>query len=199
MKRLETDRLILRPFTWADFETAHHLLYADPLVAPAWAGRVKTPSEVRPGFAAKVAQREGDLGFLALTRRTDGQLLGAIALQPYAPGDDTSYIRLADAPDYRVGSDPHRCEAELTYVLGRAYWGHSYAAEAAQAVLTYGFTELGVDRIVNDVSSANASSLALMRRLGFRLQPNLHPHPFAASDAPGVIGTLAHADWPACS
>jgi RimJ/RimL family protein N-acetyltransferase len=195
MKPLTTARLHLRPFTWADFAETHRLLYADPAVAPGWTGRVKTLEEIRPSFAAKVVQRAGDLSFLALLHRADEQLLGTIALQRYAPDDDTSYMRLADAPEYRVGSDPAVIEAELTYALGRAYWGQGYATEAAWAVLAYGFQELGVARIVNDVSSANTASLDLTRRLGFQLCANLNPHSFGPDAPPGIIGTLTRAEW----
>jgi len=192
METLTTERLRLRPFAPGDLEETHRLLYADPEVAVAWAGRTRTLAEIQESFAAKVAQAGAAFGFLAVVVAATDTLLGTVALQRYAPTGDTSYIVLPDAPDYRVGSDPGVIEVELTYALGRAYWGQGYAAEAGRALLRHGFTRLGVNRIVNSVSSRNTASIALIRRLGFTLQPNLHPKPMLNSDAPGVIGVLTN-------
>lgn len=68
MRVLETPRLVLRPFAWADFAAFYRLAYADPEVAPWWTGRGRTAAEVRPGFARKVAQPVGAPGWLAVTR-----------------------------------------------------------------------------------------------------------------------------------
>lgn len=195
MKTLETERLILRPFTMYDLEETHRLIYADPEVAPAWAGRTRTVDEIQESFAAKVGQQENDFGFLAVVLKQGNSLMGAVALQRYAPSDDTSYMVLENAPDYRVGSNPDYIEVELTYALGRVCWSQGYAAEAGRALVEYGFNDMAVSRIVNDVSSQNIHSINLMRRLGFHFQKNLHPNPFGAnSDAPGVIGILNHGD-----
>jgi RimJ/RimL family protein N-acetyltransferase len=87
--------------------------------------------------------------------------------------------------------DPDLLEVELTYAFGRAYWGRGYATEAGQAMLAYGFDEMGIARIINDVSSENQRSVNLMRRLGFELQRNLHPKPFGEhSRTSAVIGIL---------
>jgi ribosomal-protein-alanine N-acetyltransferase len=190
MKSLETERLKLRPFGPGDMGEAHRLLYADPEVAVAWAARTRTLDEIRASFAAKVAQADADLGFMAIVLKADHTLIGTLALQRYLPGDDTSYIILESDPDYRVGSNPAFIEAELTYALGRAYWGQGLAAEAGQALLDHGFKNLGVGRIINSVNSQNTRSLKLMHRLGFRLEANLNPKPFGDQEGPGVIGIL---------
>ena len=88
MRVLETARLVLRPFAWTDFAAFHRLAYADPDVATWWTGRVRTADEVRPGFARKVAQAPGAPGWLAVTLRDAGDLVGGIGLQRWLP--DTS-------------------------------------------------------------------------------------------------------------
>lgn len=190
MRTLVTDRLMLRPFVQDDLLRTHQLLYADPEVAPAWTGRTKTIAEIETSFARKVTQPENGFGFLAIVSKVEQALIGTIALQRYELDDDTSYIVMECAPTYRVGGDPAVIEVELTYALGRAYWGNGFTTEAGRRVIDYGFNELGVRRIINDVSSTNTHSINVMRRLGFRLQRNLHPRPFLNSDAPGVIGLL---------
>jgi RimJ/RimL family protein N-acetyltransferase len=194
MKTLHTPRLLLRPFTMGDLHETHRLLYADPQVAPAWTARTKSLDEIQFTFAAKVAQQENDFGFLAVVLKAGSQLIGTVALQRYLPGDDTHYMRLENAPDYRVGSDPARIEVELTYALGRAYWRQGFASEAGRALIAHGFKEMAVWRIINSVNGQNLTSVNLMRRLGFRLERNLYRSPFGHLDAAGIIGILDSAE-----
>jgi RimJ/RimL family protein N-acetyltransferase len=194
MRVLETGRLLLRPFAWADFAAFHALAYADPAVAPWWTGRVRTADEVRPGFARKVAQAPGAPGWLAVTRKGTGALVGGIGLQRWLPDEDTSWLLPADPAD-APSRDPAVLEVELAYVLGRAYWGHGYATEAGRAVLAYGFGELGVARVLSPINSANARSIRLARRLGCRIRPNLHPRPSPYHDTPGVLAVMTRAEW----
>ena len=122
MKTIDTERLVLRPFRWGDFDDFHRLAYADPEVAPWWTGRTKTPDEVKGAFRRKVAQPVGQPGWLAVILKDGGTLIGGIGLQRWTPDEDMSgYIPEdpADAPK----RDPDVVEIELTYVLGRAYWG----------------------------------------------------------------------------
>ena len=189
MKTLQTERLLLRPFEWADFEEFHRLAYADPAVAPWWTGRTKTLDEVRGAFAAKVEQRAGQPGWLAIVLRDSGVLIGAIALQRWRADEDASWLVPADPADAPT-RDPDVVEVELAYVLGRPYWGLGYATEAARAVLDYGFGELGVRRVISPIFGDNERSIALARRVGCRVVPNLHPRPSRFSDVPGVIAIL---------
>lgn len=58
--------------------------------------------------------------------------------------------------------------AELGFVLGRAYWGHGLATEAAQAVLHHGFIYLGMREIRAEAIARNKASLRVLAKLGFR-------------------------------
>jgi RimJ/RimL family protein N-acetyltransferase len=55
-------------------------------------------------------------------------------------------------------------------------------------VVSYACGALKLRRLVNSVSRANRASLALMRRLGFRLADNLKDPDF-------VVGILDREDW----
>ena len=194
MQDLETERLILRPFTEADVDEIYRLVYADARVREAWSGYTGSLSEFRERFATDpVWHAEDGFGFLAVVRQDGNQLLGLIGFQRYEPGEDIGYMVFEDPAD-RVGITPVIVEVELTYALGYAYWGYGYATEAARALIGYGFGELGIDRIVNAVIvHPKHRSLALMKRLGFRIIKNLKRDyitqgPFAGS--PGAIGIL---------
>ena len=55
---------------------------------------------------------------------------------------------------------------EVGYVLGRDYWGHGYATEAARAAMDWGFATIGFDRLISLIDPANAASIAVAERLG---------------------------------
>ena len=194
MKTIDTERLVLRPFRWEDFDDFHQLAYADPAVAPWWTGCTKTPEEVKGAFRRTVEQPIGQPGWLAVILKDGDALIGGIGLQRWTADEDTSWYipeHPADAPK----RDPEVLEVELTYVLGRAYWGHGYATEAAEAVLAYGFGELGVTRMLSPINSENDRSIRLARRVGCRIARNLHPRPSPHQASPGVIAVLESAVW----
>ncbi len=68
--------------------------------------------------------------------------------------------------------------AETGYELHRAYWRQGITSEAMSAVLTYGFTELGLHRIEADVAPDNIRSKNLLLKLGFTFEGNLRQRYF---------------------
>ena len=58
--------------------------------------------------------------------------------------------------------------AELGYALPAARWGQGYATEAVSAVLAWAFSSLGLHRVGAWVVEPNRSSVAVLRRMGFR-------------------------------
>lgn len=69
--------------------------------------------------------------------------------------------------------DPGFHRAETGYELNRAFWRQGLMTEAMSAVLTYGFTELGLHRIEAIIDIANESSKKLLLKLGFVYEGNL--------------------------
>lgn len=59
--------------------------------------------------------------------------------------------------------------AEIGYDLAKAHWGQGLMTEALEAMLGYGFDELGLEMIKADTMSANARSINLLKRLQFQL------------------------------
>jgi len=68
--------------------------------------------------------------------------------------------------------------AETGYELQRAYWRQGIIAEAMLAVLTYGFTKLGLHRIEANVGAGNTPSERLLLKLGFTFEGNLRQRYF---------------------
>jgi [ribosomal protein S5]-alanine N-acetyltransferase len=88
-------------------------------------------------------------------------------------GEDTV---IGSCTFFPFGPDFHY--AETGYELHRAYWRQSIMSEAMSAVLTYGFTGLGLHRIEANVASKNTRSKGLLLKLGFTYEGNLRQRYF---------------------
>lgn len=196
MKVLETERLILQPFRLEDRAEIHRLVYADPQVALFWSGQTWALDEITESFARKLAQRENGLDFQAIVLKATDTLIGLIGFQLYEAGEIEQYMLFKNQAS-RLDYDENFIQVELTYALGRAYWGKGYATEAGRAMIKHGFQELGIGRIVNSVAVENVHSVNLLRRLGFQIENNLKSRPFSKpfEASPGIIGSLNNLSW----
>jgi RimJ/RimL family protein N-acetyltransferase len=153
--RIDTPRLILRPFAADDIAEAYEVLEGNPDV---W--------KYDPGYQRSLAQRsdiimkystsnlrEGE-GTLAIIHKGSVKLIGYVGLQLYI---------LPQEPL----STP---EVELYYKLGRNWWGQGYAIEACQAMIEFAFKEMRLARIVTITSKENVRSINLMRKIGMKLE-----------------------------
>lgn len=68
--------------------------------------------------------------------------------------------------------------AETGYELNRAFWGQGITSEAMSAILTYGFTELGLHRVEAIIDIVNERSKGLLLKLGFTYEGNLRQRYF---------------------
>src|SRR4051812_44080491 len=74
---------------------------------------------------------------------------------------------------------------EVGWRLAVAYWGKSYAAEAARLALDYGFETLRLREIVSFTTVTNLRSRAVMERVGMRRDPaDDFDHPTLADGHP---------------
>ena len=146
--QIETERLLLRPFTEAD--AADLYKYAkDPEVGPAagW------PPHGSVGESRNIIRLvlNGPESY-AICKKEDGRVIGAIGLS--MNGDS----RLAEAED----------ACELGYWIGMPLWGQGLMTEAAEALLRRAFTELGMQRVWCGYYEGNEKSKRVQEKLGFR-------------------------------
>jgi [ribosomal protein S5]-alanine N-acetyltransferase len=176
MPLFETTRLVIRPHTMDDVEAAHSILDTHPDVWQFDPGRPLTLEERRTAILRRIhAYGSPIFGSLAVTLKENGRYIGYCGLQLY----------LCD----RVPrSTP---EVELFYKFGRDYWGLGYASEACRAMIHHAFEQLRLVRIVTCTHRENTRSLALLRRLGMRIEPDV-------TDPDGVLATLENGLAPAC-
>ena len=172
---LDTDRLVLRPFTGEDLAElatlhAEESFWWYPL------RRGMTDGETE-AFLARMIEHGGAPDrptFHAVTERGTGVLVGWAGLA---------------VPDFLPQILP---AVEVGWRLGTGYRGRGYATEAAAACLRWGFGDLGLDEIVSIYEPGNRPSGRVMDRLGFG--------PGAATTEPArgrpvLVRRLSVEDW----
>jgi [ribosomal protein S5]-alanine N-acetyltransferase len=66
--------------------------------------------------------------------------------------------------------------AEMGYWIGVPFWGRGYASEAARAVVEYGFSELGLNRIFATVFGGNTASRRVAEKAGMKYEGCMRQH-----------------------
>jgi 8-oxo-dGTP diphosphatase len=147
---LRTERLALRPLRASDAEALHRLVNDWEVVRMLSQLPFPYPRPLTDEWIASTATQmaDGSAYHLAITGDEAGQemLIGCIGL------------RLDQGPRL----------ADLGYWVGRRFWGHGVATEAAARAASWALAHLPVDRLRAKVSVDNQASAAVLRRLGFR-------------------------------
>jgi RimJ/RimL family protein N-acetyltransferase len=146
--RLDTERLILRPFEPGDAEDIH-AVYSDPSVFEYLGSSPAASIEETMELIELTVRRANEQGFAlgSVVERASGRVIGDCGLQ-----------RLEGGPD-----------VELGYRFGSSFWGRGFATEAGAAWLDYGFRARGLERIVAVTRPANVASRRVMEKLGMTL------------------------------
>jgi RimJ/RimL family protein N-acetyltransferase len=79
----------------------------------------------------------------------------------------------------------HLLTWELGYILNPHYQQQGYGSEAAQALVEYGFTELGAHRIQAHCHPDNTASWKLLEKIGFRREGLLRKNVYFRKDDAG--------------
>lgn len=67
-------------------------------------------------------------------------------------------------------TDIHRCNIELGYWIGEAYWGQGIVTEAVNYMIQYTFERFDVVRIYAGVFEGNTGSQKVLQKAGFTLE-----------------------------
>jgi RimJ/RimL family protein N-acetyltransferase len=149
---LQTERLVLRGHTLADFDECA-AMWGDPLVTRHIGGRPSTEEEVW----ARVLRYAGlwallGYGYWAVRERDTERFVGDIGLADFRRQVTPS---LGDAP-------------EAGWVLAPWAHGHGFATEAVRAVLAWSDAHLAAPRTVCLIDPGNAASIHVAEKCGFR-------------------------------
>ncbi len=149
MFRLETDRLVIRPWSPED-RAAFISITSDPEVTQYVHGGVPyTDEEIEEFFARQARQlAEHDLCMGALVEKATGDLVGISGAQP-------------------LGTTG---ELEIGWILARHAWGRGYATEAGNVAMKHVLETLGQHRVVAIIDPGNDPSKRVAARLGMRYE-----------------------------
>jgi ribosomal-protein-alanine N-acetyltransferase len=160
---IETERLMLRPFTFADTETAYYGWTGDADVAEwvswlphhslddtmEWLKRIEWKQDAGGGI---VHQDNYIWGFVL---KETGELFGSGGL-----------IWEEDRKLYQVG-----------YNIMKKHWNRGYTTEAMRAILSFAAANLRITRVLGGHAKANPASGRVLEKLGFVYQKDsVQPH-----------------------
>lgn len=146
---LRTERLVLRDFEDADKEPVRCFV-SDPEVVRymEWGpwGEEETESFIRRAVSDSLFQPRRRFQ-LAVVLTEEERVIGR------------GEILLAG---------PLGLRGTIGYVLDRHYWGSGYGTEVAEALVAFGFAELGAHRIVATCDTRNGASIRVLEKIRMR-------------------------------
>ena len=148
---IETERLTLRSLTMDDLE-ALAAIYSDADVRRYFPEGVLTYEQTKEELEWIIEVYYGQYGFglWATTLKATNELVGRCGLIPW--------------------TIEGREEVEVAYLLAKAHWGRGLGTEAARAVLSYGFDELHLSRLICLIDPANEASVKVAEKIGMSLE-----------------------------
>lgn len=146
--RIETERLILRPWREEDLEDL--FAYASVEGVGEMAGWVHhgNRDESRRILASFIAHKKT----FALELKETGQVIGSLGIEEH---------------DSKEFDDSEGIGRELGYVLSKKHWGRGLMTEAVNAVINYCFTTLRYDFLICGHFARNDRSRRVVEKSGF--------------------------------
>jgi RimJ/RimL family protein N-acetyltransferase len=146
-KKMETERILLRPWLESDAETLYKYA-SDPEVGPraGWPPHKSVEESleiIRTVFNAE--------GMWAVIWKESGKAIGCVGYLPAA------------ASNLKIAED----QAEVGYWIARPFWGKGICTEALQMVIDYCFNEKGFTMLWGDYFPSNPASGRVMEKCGF--------------------------------
>jgi RimJ/RimL family protein N-acetyltransferase len=177
---IETERLLLRPYTDADLDDLC-AIRSQPDVMRYLYEDVQTREEVAEALARRTRrtslQHEGDGMVLAAALRTENRVIGDVSL---------------------VWVSKEHQQGEIGFIFHLDFQGKGYASEAARVVLRLGFEGLGLHRIIGRCDARNTSSARLMERLGMRQEAHFRQNEwFKGEWGDELVYAMIASEWAA--
>lgn len=173
--RIVGDQVVLREFTRDDVDDVLAIIGDDAVTT--WLSfdsrdRAQAVSMIE-GTIERAQQEPRTEFYLGVTKRDDDRVIGFA----------------------RIGLSGVQA-GKLGYAIAAKEWGRGYATDAARALVTYAFKELGLHRITAAIGPDNAASIAVVQQLGFTREGVLRDHVFTngAWRDSVLFSVLAH-EW----
>ncbi len=175
--KLETTQLILRDCVEADWRSVQEYRVEDGYLRyhpeeTSSNERAREFVQMVMGWAAEQPRQKYQL---AITRASDGVLIGSCGVRISSPEDR---------------------EAEFGCELDPREWGKGLGAEASRAIIDYGFRALGMHRIWAHTIGDNLAAVKLAERMGMRQEGRLRERQFFKNRWwDRVIYAVLEQDW----
>jgi len=146
---LETDRMVIRPFSEADMTSRYLAWLNDPVTLRySQQGQQKQDLVSCRAYRKSVITSGGLMLAMFVKKGTACRHIGNLTLRPSKTGDQ---------------------EIDISILIGdRSLWGHGYASEAWLALCRFLFETQGIKRITAGTRHDNKAMRALMTRTGMR-------------------------------
>ena len=148
--RIETDRLLLRPFAAADRDALARFYADDVVMRHMLQGRGLAPAAAQERAKSNIHNfndhwaRRGH-GVWAVADRASGRLLGQCGLR---------WIPEAEA-------------TELLYLFAKTVWGRGLATEAGRVAVDFAFRQTDLTGLIAVTDPQNTASRRVLGKLGF--------------------------------
>lgn len=159
---IETKRLRLRRLELSDASDIQRLAGVRDVAATTRS----IPHPYPDGYAERWigdCRAESETGALAIF---------AVILNENGP-EDGAFVGIIEL---LIDGGPPSQLAQLSYWIGKPYWNHGYATEAAKAVVKHGFTDLGLERVRSPHFSKNPASGRVLKKIGMSHEGTLQGH-----------------------
>jgi RimJ/RimL family protein N-acetyltransferase len=168
---LETERLILRPWTEDDAEDLYRYA-SSPDVGPIAGWPVHTSVEDSRNVIRTILSAPETY---AVVLKDEGHAVGSIGLML----GKTSNIGIPDT------------EGEIGFWIGVPFWGRGLIPEATREVMRHGFEDLGLEKLWCGYFDGNVKSKRVQEKCGFRYH-------HTAEDVPCQIDNLLRTEHVTC-
>lgn len=173
--RIETERLILRPFEQSDLLDFNE--YASVEGVGEMAGwkhheSIAESQEILNRFI------QNDKTF-AIVFKENHKVIGSLGVEEYGMEK-----QLSEFFDYQG--------REIGYVLSKDYWGKGIMPEAVKAVIDYLFTVVNLDFLICGYYDFNSQSKKVQEKCGFKPYRKLVMETRTGKSEPGVLNLLSN-------
>ena len=154
---IETDRLLLRRFTYEDTESMMRNWVSDDEVQDMYGEpSYKTPEAVKGLLDKYIGGYKNDNYYRwAVIEKDSGECIGQIAY-------------------FLVDTNNHF--GEIEYCIGTAFQGKGYATEATKAVIAYGFEKINFHKVQICVRPSNLPSKRVIEKCGVTFEGTLRDY-----------------------
>ncbi|MBK8982605.1 MAG: GNAT family N-acetyltransferase [Ignavibacteria bacterium] len=153
MKIAETERLYAREYNESDMDKLTEICSDADVMRYIGKGGVMTSDQVQQMLKNNVkSYKENGYGMYAVINKTTGELTGQCGL---------NFIKSLN-------------EVEIAYLFEKGSWGKGYATEISKEVLNFGFSRIGLTKIIALAYPENIASIKVINKIGLKFEKPIH-------------------------